>query len=93
MTQPLNPTPALEAFLCAEIRNEDHGGESPTTLFSAMDSLYQISQESLREMNAGTSEADRAQLMLELQNLIEVMGGECQVAASLQAFVAPPARC
>jgi len=76
-----DPSPTLEAFLWAEIRNEDDGGISPTTLESALDSLEQMPDDVLEELNVDiqASGVDGDALRTELVGLIERLGPDFAV--------------
>jgi len=82
-----DPSPTLEAFLWAEIRNENDGGISPTTLESALDSLEQMPDEVLEELNADikASGVDGDALRNELVGLIERLGPGFEVEAHMPA--------
>jgi len=82
-----DPSPTLEAFLWAEIRNEDDGGISPTTLESALDSLEQMPDEVLEDLNADikASGVDGDALRKELVGLIERLGPDFEVEAHMPA--------
>ncbi len=94
MSANFNPSPTLEAFLAAEVRNEADGGSSPTTLASAMDSLYQMPADVFRDLNSGTRDATKSDTMLELQNLVEVFGTdfEPEPVIDMQAGYTSPRR-
>jgi hypothetical protein len=71
---------ALEAFLAAEVRNEMDGGDSPTTLVTARDSLFQMGPDDLRSINAGTANASYDDLLSELTDLMDNFGYDFEVA-------------
>ena len=79
MEQKFDPSPLLEAFLAAEVRNEREGGTSPTTLATSVESLAQMPADVLRDLNGGTAGADHGALTAELEGLISRFGWDFQV--------------
>lgn len=60
-------TKQLRAFFGVEIRNEDDGGTSPSTLFSANDSLEQAPDDVIEDWSEG---GNREALMQEIKALV-----------------------
>lgn len=79
------PSPTLEAFLHAEVRNIANGGDDPVTLDSARDSLVQMPQDVLDGLNPdiGAIGADRNGLLLEIRTLASLHGGGFAVEDAL----------
>lgn len=71
-----DPSPTLEQFLWAEIRNEEHGGDL-TTLGSALDSLHQMPEDVVADMSKGEASAEG--LAMELKALIARFGADFEV--------------
>lgn len=73
---PFDPSPQLEAFLAAEIRNERDGGDSPATLGTALGSLLQMPDDVLADLNQDISAMGIHcnGLIAELRRLIAVFG-------------------
>jgi hypothetical protein len=70
-------SPALRAFLMAEVRNEKAGGDTPSTLGSAADSLFQMPEDVLVDLNAemrDLSGVKKSSLATELDELTEKFG-------------------
>jgi len=84
--EPFDPSPQLESFLVAEVRNEADGGVSPTTLGSALDSLLQMPEDVLEEELSDLIVAtgvDACALESELRGLIGRFGGDFEVERHL----------
>lgn len=84
-----DPSPVLEAFLAAEIRNADEGGDAPVTLGSARDSLVQMPDDVLRDLNPLIARlgADRAGLLAEIDALVSRHGRERAVEADVATHI------
>jgi hypothetical protein len=82
----LKTSAPLEAFLAAEVRNEEDGGISPATLGSALESLSQMDQEILANLNFATAEADYVTLMGELSDLVSLHGRNFEIAETVDLF-------
>lgn len=74
------PSAALKGFLAAELRNEAHGGDAPTTLGSAFDSLKQMPADVFKELNADTAAGDYLTVAGELNRAITEHGRDFEVA-------------
>ncbi|MAG28098.1 hypothetical protein CMI47_21440 [Candidatus Pacearchaeota archaeon] len=66
----------LQEFMDEEVANEAHGGDSPTTLGTALDSLHQMPDEVLAELLGETLNELNAQpsIHAELEAMIQAWG-------------------
>ena len=78
----MTPTAHMLAFFGVEVRNEAHGGESPSTLRSAESSLEQAPDDVVSDWADG---GDRDALIAEIIGLIHYHGEDEQLEGWLRA--------